>query len=57
MLATARTAPEKSGSAASVSGHIWAALDSVNRLFAILLRACGINVIPRLYSMVNGQGA
>ena len=30
--------PGKPGSAASVTGHIWRGVDSVNRLFAILLR-------------------
>ena len=33
-----RMEPGKPGSAASVTGHIWGGLDSVNRLFAILLR-------------------
>ena len=38
VLATDATGAGKTGSAASVKGHIWTVSDSVNRLFAILFR-------------------
>jgi hypothetical protein len=52
-LATDATGAGKTGSAASVSGHIWAVLDSVNAFLQFYFVVCGSRGNPR-FSTVCG---
>jgi hypothetical protein len=61
VLATERTEPVEAGSAASVSGHICAALDSVNAFLQFYFTVADQPPKPRkqavLYHMVNARKA